>query len=697
MKIEAVIATLGLCGASMAVCAHDDSQGSMVLPSIDVTGGQIVSPYRAEAASTATKTNIPLKDVPQTVNVVPSELIKDQNMTSLQDVMRNVPGVSADAGDGQRDQFVIRGFSALNDMYLDGMRDDAYYYRDLSNIDRVEILKGPASVLYGRGSSGGLINRVTKKPEADPVQQISLQGSTEGQKRTELDVGGVNDNDSIRVRLTGALEDSDGFRDHYFLKRQAFSPSIQFNLSPDTTLLVQADYLHDNRLADTGLPAYGDHPVDADIDTYYGSKDARGQNNVDTTVKGTTFTLDHTLSDSLSFHSSARVYESSVVRKYATFASVSTSTDTVRMNRAARYKDEKGVFWQNELQQTFDTGFLNHQVLYGLELGYQNKKDEGLTLRNAATYNIFDPQLIDFPSIPSTTASNPDADTDISIAGLYLQDLITINPQWKLMVGGRFDRLGTKRSDDGTANLDLDRTDNTFSPRIGLVYEPIDWVSLYATYSRSFQPLADNGELRVNADQLKPEETTNKEVGAKFDLANGLAMTVSVFDMKRTGILMDDPTDTRFSVDAGTQRTKGLELSMSGDLGDGWSAYAGYAWLKGEMVSSPVAAIVGNTSALTPKNSGNIWLKKDLGSGFYVAGGARYEGERYTSPNNVVSLGSYTTAQLAGGYRSQHYDVTLDIENLFNREYFVSAKSGSDNSNYPGAPRYASLRVDYRF
>lgn len=170
-----------------------------------------------------------------------------------------------------------------------------------------------------------------------------------------------------------------------------------------------------------------------------------------------------------------------------------------------------------------------------------------------------------------------------------------------------------------------------------------------------------------------------------------------MFEMTRTGILMDDPTDSTFSVDAGTQRTRGVELSVTGDLGHGWSTYAGYAWLKGEMIDSPVESIVGNTSPLTPKSSASVWLKKELGGGFYVAGGGRYEGERYTSPNNKVSLGSYTTAALAGGFRGQDYDVTLNVDNLFNREYFISAKAGSDNSNYPGTPRTASLRVDYRF
>jgi catecholate siderophore receptor len=697
MNRTAVVAMISLCGSSVMGSVLGSEQGELTLPSTDIFAEQSSQPYRSTTAVTATKTDIPLKDVPQTVDVVPAELIKDRNITTLQDALKNVPGVSQDAGDGQRDQFVIRGFSALNDMYLDGMRDDAYYFRDLSNIDRVEVLKGPSSVLYGRGSSGGLINRVTKKPEADPIQQLSIMGSTEGQRRTEMDLGGANENDSIRVRLTGALEDSDGFRDRYFLERQALAPSIQFNIDSDTTLTLQADYLHDKRLADTGLPAYGDHPVDADIDTYYGSRDAKDQNYVETTVKGSTITLDRTLSDSLSLHSALRAYDSDVTRKYVTFGTVNTTTNKVSINRAARYKEESGVFWQNEFKHVFETGPFSHEALYGIEVGYQDRKDKGLTLRNVATYDLFNPQLIDFPEIPGNTAANPDADTHISIAGLYLQDLITLTPEWKLMIGGRFDRLATKRSDDGTADMDLERTDNTFSPRIGLVYEPVDWVSLYATYSRSFQPMADNGELRRNSDELDPEETVNKEVGAKFDINDKLSATVSVFDMTRTGILMDDPTDTRFSLDAGEQRTRGVEVSVNGDLGNGWSTYAGYAWLKGEMIDSPVESIVGNTSPLTPKSSASVWLKKELGGGFYVAGGGRYEGERFTSPNNKVSLGSYTTAELAGGYRSEHYDVTLNVDNLFNREYFVSAKAGSDNSNYPGAPRNANLRVDYRF
>lgn len=698
MKREVVAAVLGLCGVASGVRAEEAPQTGVVLPSVEISADAQKGNYSSSSSGAASKADIPLRDIPQSVNVVPSALLKDQNATSMQQALKNVPGVSQDAGDGQRDQFVIRGFSAQNDMYLDGMRDDAYYYRDLSNLDRVEVLKGPSSVLYGRGSAGGLINRVTKKPEADPVQQISIQASTEGQKRTEMDLGGANDSDTVRVRLTGALEDSDGFRDHYFLERQAIAPSVQFNFDADTSLLIQADYLHDKRLADTGIPTLGDRPADVDIGNYYGSRDAEDQNYINTIVRGTTVAFDHSFSDSLSLHSALRAYNANISRKYVTFGAVNATTDQVTMNRRARYKDETGVFWQNELKHQFQTGSFSHEALYGLELGYQKKLDKSLAmLRGVARYDISDPVLVEFPEFPGNSPRDADSQTRVDIAGLYLQDLITLTPEWKLMVGGRFDHMVTRFEDEAGSQVDLNRIDNTFSPRVGIVYQPIDWMSLYASYSRSFQPMADDGDLRQDSDKMEPSETVNKEIGAKFDLSERMSATVSIFDMTRTGIVMEDPNDPDFSVDAGTQRTRGLEVSVTGDLGAGWSTYAGYAWMKGELVDSPDTSIEGNTSALTPKNSGSVWLKKELGGNFFVAAGARYESARYTSPTNQVKLDSYTTAELGGGYRGEHYDLTLNIENLFNREYFVAAKGGSDTVNYPGAPRTATLRMDYRF
>lgn len=291
MRVRSRFVIATVCGYATSAYAQGLEPS---LPAVSVAAERPAEGYAPAASLTAAKsTGIALRDIPQAVNVVPPELLQDQTITSLQEALRNVPGISQDAGDGQRDQFVIRGFSAVNDMYLDGMRDDSYYFRDLSNIDRIEVLKGPSSVLYGRGSSGGLINRITKRPTKEAVRQLSVQASSAGQRRSEFDLGSSTTDDSLRVRITGALENSDGFRDHYFLKRQAIAPSVQLNLSSQTSLLIQADYLKDSRLADTGIPAVGSHPAEVPRGTYYGSVDAQGQNNVTSEVAGSTITLEH--------------------------------------------------------------------------------------------------------------------------------------------------------------------------------------------------------------------------------------------------------------------------------------------------------------------------------------------------------------------------------------------------------------------
>ncbi len=292
------------------------------LPAATVLGTRSRTSYDTPVATTATKIPAPLREIPQSVNVVPRAVIQDQGALSLNDTLRNVPGVSASLGDAQRDQVTIRGFSAINDQYVDGLRDDALYFRDLSNVERIEVLKGPAAVLYGRGSSGGIINRVTKKPLATPMAEVGVLLGTEGQKRAEFDLNTSINDDAVRARLTGAVEDSGGFRNDYFLRRQAISPSFLFNLSPDTKLTLQFDYLHDTRIADQGVPSYRGRPVNVPIETRYGSANA-GDGNVETTVKSVTGTLDHRINDQWSFHSVVRNYEYALGRNnYVTVSRV---------------------------------------------------------------------------------------------------------------------------------------------------------------------------------------------------------------------------------------------------------------------------------------------------------------------------------------------------------------------------------------
>lgn len=291
---HALLIATSLAGAKTALAQASDAAAT--LPAISVNAAAARASYDASRSSAATKTDMSLMDVPQTVNVVPHSVIEDQNATSMQDALRNVPGVGFSLGDGQRDQITIRGFNSITDQYVDGIRDDALYYRDLSNVERVEVLKGPAAVLYGRGSAGGIVNRVLKRPLANPVRDVGVTLGTHGERRGEFDLG-WNANDAARFRITGAAENSNSFRDQFQLNRQAIAPSAQFKLSADTVLNVEFDYLHDRRTSDQGVPAYQGRPVNVPINTYFGSADAANTSYNDISAKSATVSLDHRFSD----------------------------------------------------------------------------------------------------------------------------------------------------------------------------------------------------------------------------------------------------------------------------------------------------------------------------------------------------------------------------------------------------------------
>ncbi|WP_166726915.1 TonB-dependent receptor [Crenobacter cavernae] len=670
------------------------------LPEIQVVG-QAAGSYKAPVSRAATRIPMELKDVPQTVNVVNQALIRDQNATSFQDALANVVGIGQSVGDGQRDQITIRGFSAITDQFVDGVRDDSLYFRDLSNVERIEVLKGPASVLYGRGSAGGLINRVTKKPTLAPVQTLGFQFDEFGQKRAEIDLGAAGE--TAQFRVTGAYEDSEGFRKQSFIDREAVAPSLMLNLSERTKLLLQADYLHDRRLADQGVPRYLGAPVDVPIETYYGSANGKDETYVDTKVKSQTATLEHEFSADTRFKQLVRHYEFDLARNYTT-NSVNEAAKTVTVRHTRRLRDESGWFSQTELTHGFNALGARHDLLAGLEVGQQDKSEIQWRRANSSltTYDLFNPQLVSLGAPPS--GPNPDINNanKVDIAALYLQDLVSVG-RWKLLAGLRFDRIGQKRDDLTSANVDLDRTDNVWSPRAGVVYEVTPSTSLYASASRSFQPLADSFTFKRNSDDLKPEQTDGFEVGAKSDLLDGKASaTLALFQIEKKNMLSGDPTDpTNRFVPIGKQQSRGVELSLAGQLLPGLEASAGYAYLDAvikEARDSDGKSLDGLRPSLAPRHTANVWLKQSLGGDFYGTAGVRYVDERFaSSTSNIVRLPAYTVGDIGLIYQSKRFEANLMLKNVADVKYYVSAHGGADDYNMPGAPRTLSLSTRFHF
>ncbi|WP_323121168.1 TonB-dependent receptor [Burkholderia alba] len=697
-----VIAT-SLAGTRGAL-AETPASTEKTLPSIAVSAAAERARYDASRSRAATKTDMSLMDVPQTVNVVPHALIEDQNASSLQDALRNVPGVGFSLGDGQRDQITIRGFNSITDQYVDGIRDDALYYRDLSNVERIEVLKGPAAVLYGRGSAGGLVNRVLKRPLANPVRDVGVTLGTEGERRADFDLG-WNANDAARFRMTGATENSTSFRDPFHLNRQAIAPSAQFRLDADTVLNVEFDYLHDRRTSDQGLPAYRGRPVDVPIGTYYGSANAADTSYNDVSAKSATVSLDHRFDDKLSFHGAIRAYDFSLERKnYPTYAPIKPAVrPTVTIDQSTRQRTDHGIDGVFELTQKTSLFGMKHELLYGIELSQQQKFDTIYSVSKVATYDLYNPQLVDLPGVPAGAPAKTNAATVTGLVGVYAQDLVSLTEQWKLLAGLRFDYLSQIRHDYTTANLNLNRSDRAWSPRVGLIYEPFDWMTLYASYSQSFSPLADtliSAGAFANGAALAPQKTTAYEVGSRFDLGGKSMASVALFDMRQTSQQIGDPFHPGYALPIGTQHVHGFELGYSGEFAPKWSVYAGYAYLNGTVDGSPQAtsagvALASNTPGLMPRHSASLWLKRELPYGFYAAAGTQFQSARYASASDAVTLPSFMIFNLGAGYRSKRVDVTLTLDNLFDRKYFISAHGNADLYNMPGEPRTLTAAVKW--
>jgi catecholate siderophore receptor len=680
---------------SMASAAHAAEAEADQSSSIIVTGVHLNDGYVPKETGAA-KIAIPLKDLPQSVAVVPSEVLRDQRALSLQDALKNVPGVAFSHGDGQRDQVAIRGFTAIADQYVDGFRDDGLYFRDLSNVERVEVIKGPAAVLYGRGSSGGLINRVTKKPNIDILSGAFTYGSYDV-ARGEIDVGQFDSQSGVGFRVTGALEDSDSFRDQQFNKRVALAPSLLLGEGKDTSILVQVDYLKDRRLTDFGIPAINGKVVDVPRSTYYGAPNARDVDVSRSEVISQTVTLAHRFSDSLSFRNGFRHYRYTLDRHNTNATAVNAAAGTVSLSHGGILRDEDGWSNQSELTHKFELGGMKHTVLYGFEIARQVKDADTIQSRVVAVTPILAP-VVPRLSNADFTALSASSVSALDTKGVYVQDFIELGHGFKALLGVRHDWFDQKSRLTIPVRATLERKDRKWSPRAGLVFQPDDAQSYYASWSTSFQPSAETFALAVNNADIAPEKTTNKEIGAKYTLFDGrLSLQVAGFILRRTGIKGSDPANPQVLVPIGTQRTRGVELSGSLDLPSGFRAILGYAYLDTRVTKSANPTFLDKRATLTPKHAANAFLTKTIATHYGIGAGANYVGNRWADPANTTVLDHYFTADAMAWAEVGPARFQINVYNVFNKNYIVSGHGTSAILNLPGATRtvLGTVRVGF--
>lgn len=653
--------------------------------------------YQTDAIVTATKTSTPLRDIPQAISVVTNEQIKDQMLMSISDVVRYVPGITAHQGENNRDDVVIRGNRSSADFFLNGIRDDVQYYRDLYNLDRVETMKGPNAMIFGRGGGGGVINRVVKEANFGSFRELSLQGGSFSNKRVSGDFNQSLTNE-IAFRANGLYEKNSGsFRRFVDLKRYGFNPTLTILPSHQTRITFGYEYFHDGRVADRGITSFQGRPADVPIDTFYGNPD---DSRVKVDVNLLTGSLDHQIGklnirNRTLFGDYDRFYQNYVPG--ATNAAKTLVTLTAYNNATQR----RNLFNQTDLTYFASTGKVRHTLVGGVELGRQRTKNlrQSGFFNNVAT-SVQVPYDNPTTSIPVTFRPNAtDANNRLrlNLAAAYLQDQIEVSRHVQVIAGVRYDYFDLKYHNNRNGD-NLGRIDNLVSPRLGLVVKPVTELSLYGSYSVSYLPSAGDqfSSLTNITQQVKPEKFTNYEFGVKWDVRRFLSLTTAVYQLNRTNTRSTDPNDLSRIIQTGSQRTNGLEIGVNGNITRTWSVAGGYAYQDAFITSATTAAIAGKKAGQVPHHTFSLWNKYQIIPKLSAGLGIIRRSDMFATVDNSVVLPGYTRADAAIFYSfDEHWRLQANFENLFNQRYYVNADSNTNIS--PGAPRGARVGLTARF
>ncbi len=683
MNLRRTIACLLVASTTGVALADDTAAPPTPLPKVTVTAEHDSQGYLAERSRTATKTDTPLLDVPQSVSVITRDLVQDQAMQSLADLVRYVPGAGMAQGEGNRDTVILRGSSSTSDFFVDGVRDDVEYYRDLYNVDRVEVLKGPNAMIFGRGGAGGVLNRVTRQANFEPVREVSLLGGSWKNRRASADFGDSL-NDRVAFRITGMYEDSESYRDGARFERTGVNPTMAWRIGEATTVRVSYEYYDYDRTADRGLPSETGRPFKTSASTFFGDPD---QSPTFATVNLATLVVDHAFDNGVTLRNRALYgdYDKFYQNVYAGGA-VDPGTGLVPL---AAYNNEQlreNLFNQTDVTFAFETGAIGHELLAGAEFGRQETDN----FRNTGFFNDTDPLFLapasdPTVSVPVTFLQSPtDADNRgrATVAAVYLQDQIRLSPEWLAVVGVRYDSFDMDFTNHRTGDR-IETSDDPLSPRAGLVYKPVEALSLYASYSQTFVPRAGAqlASLTPTNAAFDPEEFENIEVGAKWDANPALALTAAVFQLDRTNVVIPDPNDPTLSILVDGQRTEGVELGVSGKLGDAWSIQGGYAYQDGELTER----LGGTKLAQLPRHVASLWNRYDFAPSWGLGLGVIYQSEMFAAADNLVTLPGFTRVDAALFFAAtDRVQLQVNVENLFDEDYYPNAHN--NNNITPGSP-----------
>ncbi|MFT0867714.1 TonB-dependent receptor [Pseudomonas sp. CAM1A] len=686
--------TLGL---SLLFSAGLASAATTTLPETAVTADSTREEDnpRVKDVSTATRTSTPARYVPQAIDSVKTRNVLDYGSSNLGKALEGIPNVSSGA-DTRFDSLRIRGFDASNDFYLDGVRDDSQYTRDLHNIERVEVLKGPAAVLYGRGSQGGIVNRISKAPEHSRRSTIEAQGGSQDLRSLYADLS-ADPSDTLSLRLNLGNEDKNSFRDGIDGNhRQLFAPSMSWQISPELNWLVQYEYSRYDRTPDRGIPGnpLTGRPADVSRKTTYGDTQ---RDYINDRAESMRSRLNYELNDQWQLRHTFSLFtlESDFDNTYLT--AYRPAAGLVDRQRWQQDLSTRNLYNTVELEGHVETFGLEHTLLVGLEVGEQRRNSllhQGVGVLPVPLQGATASQLHN-----GTMRVSSNNHTDVQSSGVYLQDQIRLNDQWQLLAGVRFDRFEVETTSK-LSNLSEKVDDNSVSPRVGVVYTPWQDHSFYASWSRSYAPVG-GGLIGVtpqaagNTNQTDPEQTRQKEIGVKSEwFDERLSTTLALYEIELYNRRTRDPLDRDIILMTGLQRSKGIELTATGNVIGNWYVRGGIG-LQDATIVKDNNGQEGNRINDVAKRNASLFVTWKPELGWYAETGLTLVGDRFADTQNTVKLPGYGRWDALAGYRTHDWDVRAALSNITDKTYYSSATSAAQIQ--VGDPRSLVVTGTYSF
>jgi len=726
-------AMLGLASVMLAT----NALAQEALPTIDVqeTAGKDGGGYQA-TQSTLSRIPTPLRDTPQTVNVVPQQIIQEQRQTTMEDALRTVPGITFAAGEGgqQGDSPIIRGFAARGDLFRDGMRDPGWYTRDLFSGNTVEVYKGPSAFAFGRGATGGAINVASKLPTFNPVPYLegTVTGSTGPGIRAELDAAGTKG--EVSGRIAALYQDvNTPTRDDVYTRRWGVAPSISANVDDKTKVTLSYIYQGEEGRPDYGftfLPApayakdtgaltnggyYGNGaptpPMPTARTTWFGVRDGALRDITTTETHISTIKIEREVSDQVKLANTTRYIDNeryslpTALRSFGGFVTPNQdpSTLTIGRERRERWTNNTYLVNQTDLTAKFETWGLRHTLAAGMEFTNETRSQIRIDRCNptdaACRENVMNPYPIGSPTGGAQTVYSP-VNTGANNQAVFVSDQVKFNKYFEILGSIRYDRFSTKYDDPNQVaitNQHLERIDNLTSYRVGAVGHPTSNSSVYIAYGNSYNPSAELGTLtNASVASLAPEQTKTLEAGVKVDVLNNqLGLSGAIFRIEKTNLRVQDNADSSVSTLDGIARVDGIELAAVGKLTDQWSLFGGYSYLQSKILNTPDLSLRGRELSGTPHHNFTVWSTYAVTPDWTVGGGAAYQSMAFATNNNVTYVPDYWKFDAMLAYKvTRNSSLQLNVYNLTDRLYYAQYSGGNV---VPASGRWASLTYRYKF